>query len=77
VAEPIVIDDDPYVVAVGFFDGHGGPGWYYFEAEYEEEGCSGPFKTREEAEAHALTSGERTVFELSRFHDAKLESTNA
>ncbi len=34
-----------------------GPGWYYWDDEYPEEGVVGAFATREEAEAHAREAG--------------------
>jgi hypothetical protein len=34
-----------------------GRGWYYYDEEYPEEGSVGSFKTREEAENHALKTG--------------------
>ncbi len=40
-------------------DGHDGPGWYFWSEEYPEEGSSGHYATREEAEeAAALEAGE-------------------
>lgn len=33
--------------------GHSGPGWYYYDDEYPDEGSCGAFATREEAVAHA------------------------
>jgi len=38
---------------------HDGPGWYYTDAEYEDEGCCGAFATKEEAIAHAEEAGYR------------------
>lgn len=34
---------------------HDGPGWYWWESEYPEEGCSGAFFTRKLAIEHALS----------------------
>lgn len=34
-------------------EGHGGPGWYYYDTEYPEEGCVGPYATEAEARAAA------------------------
>jgi len=36
---------------------HDGPGWYYIEDEYPEEGSTGAFKTWEEAANHAEECG--------------------
>ena len=33
--------------------GHGGPGWYYWDEDYTDEGSVGPFGSCHEAEAHA------------------------
>lgn len=38
---------------------HDGPGWYYYDQEYQDEGSVGAFATREEAEAHARDAGYR------------------
>ena len=37
--------------------GYDGPGWYYWDEEYPEEGSVGAFDTREECEAHARDEG--------------------
>lgn len=34
-------------------EGHSGRGWYFWSADYPDEGSWGPFHTREEAEAAA------------------------
>lgn len=34
-----------------------GAGWYYYDAEYRDEGVCGAFPTREEAVAHAKEAG--------------------
>jgi hypothetical protein len=41
---------------------HDGPGWYYWEEEYPEEGSVGAFETRDEAMDHARESGVPTKF---------------
>lgn len=33
------------------------PGWYWFEAEYPDEGCFGPFETYEKAREDARKNG--------------------
>jgi len=45
------------VVLVGDESSHDGPGWYYYDAEYPDEGSCGAFATREEAIAHAEEAG--------------------
>jgi len=40
-------------------DAHDGPGWYYYDEEYKEEGSIGAFDSREEAEADAKAAGYR------------------
>lgn len=45
------------VIKLGDASWHDGPGWYYYEAEYPEEGTCGAFKTREEAKQHAEQLG--------------------
>ena len=49
-------DDKATAVVVQWgADAHDGPGWYYYDEEYPEEGSVGPFATREECVAHAET----------------------
>lgn len=36
---------------------HDGPGWYYWDDEYRDEGSVGAFATREECESHAAEAG--------------------
>lgn len=36
--------------------GHDGPGWYYWDSEYPEEGSIGTFESFEEAARHAATA---------------------
>jgi len=38
---------------------HDGPGWYYWDDEYRDEGSVGAFATREEAILHATDAGYR------------------
>jgi hypothetical protein len=45
------------VVALGDATWHDGPGWYQWDAEYPDEGSSGAFYAREEAEKFARDSG--------------------
>lgn len=45
------------IVLVGDESYHAGPGWYYYDAEYPDEGSCGAFETREEAIAHAEEAG--------------------
>jgi hypothetical protein len=44
-------------------DGHDGPGWYYWDTDYLDEGSVGGFATREEAEKHANAAGYRFALE--------------
>lgn len=44
---------DAYVIAEGDAASHDGPGWYWWDAEYPDEGSTGAFATRDEAEADA------------------------
>lgn len=39
-----------------FGDAHDGPGWYWWESDYREDGCTGSFATRDDAEANARAS---------------------
>jgi len=51
-------DDAPVVVIMeGDAAWHDGPGWYYVDAEYRDEGSCGAFATRDEAVAHAREAG--------------------
>jgi hypothetical protein len=34
-------------------DAHDGPGWYYWDTDYPDEGSVGSFATKEECVAHA------------------------
>ncbi len=53
-------EDLPVATVVkGGDDAHGGPGWYYYDEDYQDEGSCGAFGTREEAEAHAKAAGYR------------------
>lgn len=45
------------VVLVGDESFVDGPGWYYYDTEYRDEGVCGAFSTREEAVAHAEEAG--------------------
>jgi len=45
------------IILVGDESFHSGPGWYYYDAEYPDEGSCGAFATREEAVAHAEEAG--------------------
>lgn len=45
-----------YVIELGDETWHGGPGWYYYDAEYSDEGSCGPYDTREECEQEAQES---------------------
>lgn len=42
-------------------DWHDGPGWYYWDDDYPDEGSIGAFATREEAEQHAVEAGYRVA----------------
>lgn len=45
------------VILVGDESFVDGPGFYYYDAEYPDEGVCGAFATREEAVAHAEEAG--------------------
>ena len=49
----------PYAV-ISYGQGSYGPGWYYSDKEYPEEGCVGAFRTRKQAVKHAEENGYRT-----------------
>jgi hypothetical protein len=36
-----------------FAEAHDGPGWYYYDDEYRDEGSVGAFATEAEARTHA------------------------
>lgn len=48
------MSDDYFVVVLAGDEGHSGPGWYYYDAEYPDEGSIGPYATEHEARAEAL-----------------------
>lgn len=50
-------DKPEAVILVGDESFCDGLGWYYYDAEYPEEGVCGSFVTREEAIAHAREAG--------------------
>lgn len=46
------------IAVVKWYDDTGdGPGWYYYDEEYQDEGVIGKFASREEAEEHAYAAG--------------------
>ncbi len=47
------------VMKLGDETWHDGPGWYYVDDEYRDEGSCGAFPTREDAVAHAREAGYR------------------
>ena len=51
--------DELAFVEIEIFDdsSHSGPGWYYWDREYSDEGSCGPFDTREAALEHARAAG--------------------
>lgn len=51
-------EDLSYCVVAWVADGHDGDGWYYWDAEYPDEGSVGAFGTRKEALEHATESGD-------------------
>lgn len=52
--------EKPEVVLVqGDASWHDGPGWYYYDAEYQDEGSCGAFETAEQAIAHLTEAGYR------------------
>lgn len=55
-------EDQPLATVVECFESdgaHDGPGWYYWDDEYRDEGSVGAFETKEEAMAHAADAGYR------------------
>jgi len=49
--------DEKSEAVVHFYDqAHDGPGWYYYIADYPDEGCVGSFETLEKAIEHAEKS---------------------
>ena len=52
------MDDDKTSVTVMYGEnGHDGPGWYFYESEYPDEGSFGAYATRADAEDAARASG--------------------
>jgi hypothetical protein len=54
------LDDDEKPTAMLFLGDasfHDGPGWYYVDDEYRDEGCCGAFTTENEAIDHAEEAG--------------------
>ncbi len=48
------VSHEEYFAVVRWGDeAHGGPGWYYYDTEYPEEGSCGPYATEAEARAAA------------------------
>jgi hypothetical protein len=57
-AEQIEDEEPPEAVLTeGDAMAFAGPGWYYYDREYPDEGSVGAFKTREEARKHAAEAG--------------------
>jgi len=56
------MSDEPATVVVkkGDENWHDGPGWYYWEEEYPEEGSCGAFPSRAAAVEHAEAQGHQT-----------------
>jgi hypothetical protein len=54
-----LLADQPLATVEHGTDGHDGPGWYYWDSDYLDEGSVGGFATREEAEKHANEAGYR------------------
>lgn len=56
-------DDDraEALVVEGDDTWHGGPGWYYYDTEYPDEGSVGPFPCATDACAHATRSDYRVM----------------
>ena len=55
--QPKDFGDGTIVFMLGNADWHDGPGWYYFDSEYTDEGSVGAFETRDEAVEHARADG--------------------
>lgn len=54
-----LLTDQPLAILQHCDVAHDGPGWYYWDDEYRDEGSVGAFLLREEAEAHARAAGYR------------------
>ena len=66
-AQPIpdAPDDRALAVLIYCTDGHDGPGWYYWDDEYPEEGSCGAFDTREAA-IESLTKADMVLVETEK-----------
>jgi len=55
-------EDKAIAVLVFYDEAYDGPGWYYYDQEYPEDGSCGAFSSKEEAISHA-ESGDYEVVE--------------
>jgi hypothetical protein len=72
--------EDPTRITIKLGDStwHDGPGWYYYDSEYPDEGSVGAFASCEAAMAHAKTGfGEDVKFEGSDMENAERASGEA
>lgn len=53
----LLLDAPDAVLVEGDASAHDGPGWYYYDSEYPDEGSVGAFGTAKEAREHALAAG--------------------
>ena len=63
-AKDIDPDDLPKCIVSYGRAGHDGVGWYYWDAEYEDEGSVGAFETLAEAVLHASNEGSYMIGEI-------------
>ena len=52
-------DEKALAVVLHWDSGHDGPGWYYYDESYPDEGSVGAFTFRQDAETHAREGGYR------------------
>lgn len=55
-------DDKQVAIVLYYRKAYGGPGWYYYDEDYQDEGVCGPFDTKEEAKEHAEEAGYKVEF---------------
>jgi hypothetical protein len=72
------VDDDAptATLAEGDASWHDGPGWYYIDDEYPDEGSCGAFSTRNEAIEHARAAGFRVDSAAMNTTDPETEKTD-
>lgn len=50
---------------------HDGPGWYYWDTDYPDEGSVGAFNSKEDAVRHAVEEGQYDGEDAERLESAK------